>query len=79
MSHHVACTLPDGHAVIVDYRQPIVRVIRRITARTAIRQPGAPDDYATLSRWLDANPGLTCTWEQVRDDTCTHQPAAKDG
>lgn len=78
MSHHVMVSLPDRRELIVDYRQPIVQVMRRVNARLATGQPGTLEDYAVLGRWLDAHPDLVCTMIQVRDGTCTHPDATPD-
>lgn len=65
MSHHVCMSLPDGRAVIADYRQPIVHVIRRWNDRTDQRRKGlcAAEDQADaelLAEFLDCCPHLVC-------------------
>jgi hypothetical protein len=77
VSHHVIVGLPDGRAVRVDYRVPvIVPILRRINYQASL--PRDKIDYDALERddlaaaaWLDRHPDLTCTAEQVRDGTCT--------
>ena len=81
MPHHVVTSLPDDRVIRVDYRMGrIVGILRCI--HDEIQKPPERRNHDRLQRldleaaaWLDANPDKVCTWEQVRDGTCTiHGP-----
>jgi hypothetical protein len=53
MPHHVVIRLPDGRIACADYRQPVVRSMRKIN--DAISRCKLPDPalYEPISAWLD--------------------------
>jgi hypothetical protein len=59
LTYHVCVGLPDGRRAIADYREPVVRIMRRVNDAIAIAGPGSmagtPDDYAIIAAWVDAN------------------------
>ena len=56
--HWVVAHLPDGRTAIAGHDDPIVKVMRRLSAaglvNRAMRYPGNLGDYAAVADWLDA-------------------------
>ena len=55
--HWVVAHLPDGRTAIARHDDPIVKVMRRLSAaglaNPSVRYPGNLGDYAAVADWLD--------------------------
>ena len=53
MPLHVVIRLPDDRIACADYREPVVKAMRKINS--ALGQGREPDwaDYITVAEWLD--------------------------
>lgn len=79
MPHHVSVRVPDGRDACADWRDPIVKAMRRINkALSEFREPPA-DALAEVTRWLDANSersaaciaaGYSCTHDDEPPPGC---------
>jgi hypothetical protein len=56
---YVFASVPDGRTAVAQVDDPIVPVLRRLTAARAanhrVQWPGKPADYAAVTDWLDAH------------------------
>ena len=53
MPHHVMVALPGDRLACADYREPVVKIMRRINRATAEGDPPAQRDLDEVSAWLD--------------------------
>jgi hypothetical protein len=47
--------LPDGRIACADYREPVVKAMRKANDALSTGKLAAPETYATVAKWLDAN------------------------
>ena len=51
-SHHIWCHLPNGPVVVADYREPVIRAMRRTNDLMVVwRKPPRPSDVAAILAW----------------------------
>jgi len=53
VSHVVRVRLPDGRIAEADYREPVVKAMRRVLAARSNGRDGTAADYAPIAAWLD--------------------------